>query len=301
MTAPGGWRRLVAGVREYLGMQGLLGAAPTDEARRAAASEAATEASQKRDAAEVLLSRGAPAEALRLGLESARRLKRAVELIDVTRSAALQRAVERAERGEAAIGTPPELDAAVTSAQTTALRRLVRAEIAVERELHVLLRDRRGLLRLRRQRWVAVAMVLLAPFALAAFLVHARHGIHVRASSVGDEEYAADRAIDGDPETEWVPAGMGEEWLELRFPAPRHVRTVRILNGDTLPDRASRKVVVEFYLHGERAGTAQHEFDTQYPAQWKEFSVSDLLCDRIRILVVSHFGTGAAIAEVEVN
>jgi hypothetical protein len=282
-------------------MKARLESSATDEARRAEASEAAAEARQKRDAAEVLLLRGAPAESLRLGVESLQRLKRAIELVDATRSPGLERALDRAERCEAAMGALPELDAAVAATQTTALRALVRAELAMDRELAVLLRDRRGLLRLRRRRWLLVAMLVLAPIALGALLVRARHRVHVRASSVGYEEYAADRVVDGDPETEWIPAGTGEEWLELRFPGPRHIRTVRLLNGDTLPDRGSRKVVVEFWLQGERRGTASHEFEHQAPAEWKEFSVTDMFCDRIRIVVVSHYGTGAAIAEVEVN
>lgn len=300
MTGAGRWGRVFASMVEYLTMRRPMRGAGSDAVRRAAALEALREARQKRDASELLLLRGSRAEALRLGAESLERLRRGLERIDASDAALMKRAIERVERCGARLGTPPQLDSAVTSAQAAALRALLRAEGALDGRLDVAILDRRGLLRLRRQRWVLAAAIVLAPVGLAAFVRGELRGLHIRASSVLDEEYAADRAIDGDPETEWVPAGSGEEWVELRFRA-RRVGTLSIQNGDLLPDRAARKVQVEFYLDGKSYGTTSREFDVDRPGQSIDLAAAGLLCDRIRIVVATHYGTGGALAEVRVN
>jgi len=124
-------------------------------------------------------------------------------------------------------------------------------------------------------------------------------GITARASGVLDDQYAADRVLDGDPDTEWVSNG-GQEWLELRF-RPRVVHSVRILDGDTLPDRAVRSFRVELYDGATEYPTSKKTFDRQHPAEWQTIDFGGLECDRIRIVVESHYGAGAAIAEVQVD
>jgi hypothetical protein len=296
------WRGLLEHAREYMTMARSIGAVRDDSAR-AAASEAMREARQKRNAAELVLLRGSPAEALRLGAESLELLRRALACLGqagVSGAAGRRRAVERVERFGAALGTLPKLDAAVARNQTASLRGLLRAQNALDRWLDVELLDRGGLLRLRRQRWVLAALILLAPAGVGAFARAALYGIHVRASSELDEQYAADRAIDGDPDTAWTPAGGGEEWLELRFPA-RRVHSLRILNGDTLPNHAAREVRAEFYLGDKVYPSGVRAFEAQYPPQLMQFDVDGILCDRIRVVIASHYGVGGAIAEVNVN
>jgi hypothetical protein len=140
----------------------------------------------------------------------------------------------------------------------------------------------------------------LSPVAIGAFVRYARYGLSVRASSELDEQYAADRAIDGDPNTAWTAKGGGVEWLEIRF-RPRAMHTLSILNGDTLPEHAAREIRVEFFLRDEVFPAGNRTFDVQTPAQWVTYEVDGLRCDRVRIEILSHYGAGGALAEVEVK
>jgi hypothetical protein len=83
---------------------------------------------------------------------------------------------------------------------------------------------------------MVVVLLALAPVAALVFIRASFFGLTARASTVLDDQYTADRVLDGDPDTEW--AANGEEWLEIRFRS-RIVHSVSILNGDTLPDRAA--------------------------------------------------------------
>ena len=54
-------------------------------------------------------------------------------------------------------------------------------------------------------------------------------GIKATASTIFSSEYSADMAVDDDPDTRWAtPAGTKQAWLELRYPAPKTVNSVRI-------------------------------------------------------------------------
>ncbi len=297
------WRNLVARPAEYLTLRRALAVADGLPAeRRVALRRHATEAWQKRDAAELLLSRGSRAEAIQLAAESARLIDEALQ--PVTESSPVStrrvgRAIEDMEWARAKLAPPPALDALVTRAQVGALRTLLSAELALQQPLGEALLDRRGLLRLKAQRWGVALAIVLSPLAAAAFVRGSFLGLTARASSVLDDQYAADRALDGDPDTEWVASG-GEEWLEIRFRS-RKVHTVRILNGDTLPDRAVKEMHVDFYDHAESHATHARTFTQQHPAQWQTYDVGGVTCDRIRIVITEHYGAGAAIAEVEIN
>jgi hypothetical protein len=293
-------------LREYLTMGGALGSsdrAPGET--RAAAREALAIAWQKRDSAEVLLARGLPAEAIRLGLESVTHVQRAATQlrdaglrVDPDLQQALDDLKQLAEPlAKAASSTA--VDARVPPEQRTALEDLLRAELSLEPRIDVLVLDRRGLLRLRWRRRVLAALVLFAPAGAVAFVRHSVFGLDARASSTLDDEYAADRVLDGDPDTEWVPGG-GEEWLELRFHR-RTVHNVHLLNGDLLPERAVHEVMFEFYLDNELISSGHKAFGASYPAEWISFDAGGIRCDRVRVVVTSHFGGGAALAEARID
>jgi hypothetical protein len=261
------------------------------------------EAWQKRNAAEILLLRGSLAEACRLAVESVSALERGVTVLGESGFVVTPRVrnkLDRAIQLRLTLESQPTDDDDVTQEQARTLRDLIGIEIVLEHALHVAVLDRAALLRLRRHRWFLALFVFLSPFAVGAFLHYAMYGVSIRASSELDDQYAADRAIDGDPNTAWTPKGGGQEWLEIRF-RPRSVRTLRILNGDTLPDRASKEVRVQFYLRDEVFPAGVQTFELQTPAQWITFDVAGLKCDRVRVEVLSHYGSTAAIAEVEVK
>jgi hypothetical protein len=296
------WRRILARPIEYLTLRRALEVAARLSAdQRVDLGRQATEAWQKRDAAELLLSRGSRAEAIRLAVDSASLVEESLRPVAdsspvCTRRVA--RAIEDLEWARAKLSPLPTPEALVTRAQARALRTMLSAELALQQPLREALLDRRGLLRLKVQRYVVALAIVVSPFAALAFVRGSFLGLTARAASALDDQYAADRVLDGDPDTEWV--ANGEEWLEIRFRS-RRVHTVRILNGDTLPDRAVKDMHVDFYDHAESHATQTRTFKQQHPAQWQTYDVGGITCDRIRIVVTEHYGAGAAIAEVEVN
>ncbi len=298
-----GWlSRLAARPLEYVTLRRALAVADRlPDEQRGALCRQATEAWQKRDAAELLLLRGSRAEAIRLATESARLIDEALQpVVDSSPVATrrISRAVEDMEWAKAKLAPPPALDALVTRAQTRALRTLLSAEFAMQQPLREALLGRPGLRRLRFHRAVVALAIVLSPLAALAFVRGSFLGLTARAGSVLDDQYAADRVLDGDPDTEWV--ANGDEWIEIRFRS-RKVHTVRILNGDTLPDRAVKEMHVDFYDLAESHATHARTFKQQHPAEWQTYDVGGITCDRIRIVITDHYGAGAAIAEVEVD
>ncbi len=297
------WQRLLAGPVEYVTLpQALHAADAVSTERRQTLANKATEASEKRDAAELLLSHGSRGEAITLAIACAHLMSECVEAVGdsgplMARRA--RRALEDIDWAAAKLTPPPVLDNQVTRAHEAALRTILSAELALVQPLREALLSRPQLKRLRVQRAVVVALVALSPIAAGVFIRASFLGITARASSVLDDQYTADRVLDGDPDTEWVASG-GEEWLELRF-RPRVVHTLGILNGDTLPDRAVKTMHVDFYNGNESHATSPRTFKQQHPAQWQTYDLGGIKCDRIRIVITEHYGSGAAVSEVEVK
>jgi hypothetical protein len=296
------WRRWLARPLEYLGLRRAIALAGELAAeRRATLSLAVEGATQKRDAAEVLQTRGSPAEAAALAVESGKALSTVLDAL--SGSSALQRGVVRSafrdmEWALGQLAPVPALDRDVTRGQRRALRTLLAAELALGQPLRTALLEPRGLRWLRLQRWLLVLVVALSPLAIALFVRRSFYGPTARASGVLDDQYTADRVLDGDPDTEWVASG-GDEWLELRM-HKQVVHGVRILNGDTLPDRAAKELHVDFFNGDESHATHPRTFNEQHPAQWQTYDVGGIVCDRIRIVITQHYGAGAALAEVQV-
>jgi len=297
------WRDGVELVREYLTLRNTQVAAErASDPVRSAAADALSEAWQKRDSAEALLSRGMHAEAIRLGGESLEHVRIGVGQLEdagLPLSAGAKQRVADLEFLGAELATAKPLERRISPEQATALAALLRTEFALEHRLAPLLLDRRGLQRLRLRRWLLSALVVAAPFGFATFLRLSYFGLDTRASSALDDEYTADRVLDGDPDTEWVPSG-GEEWIEIRF-RPRVVHTVRVLNGDLIPERAARDVRFEFYLHNDLKSSGTKQFAVGYPAEWISFDAGGVHTDRIRLVITTHYGNGGALAEVQVD
>jgi hypothetical protein len=298
-------RRALEGLVEYLTLRNAReDAARLSGARRGALVRSIEEARQKRDAAERLATQRASAEAIGLAVESARLMTDCAKELAGSRMITMRRvrrALEELERTleDLSLPPPPPIDAEITRRQRRALHAMLAIELPLGQSLHDALLDQRGLGRLRVQRAVTALLVLASPSLVLWFVKSSFLGPRARASSVLDEPYTADRVLDGDPDTEWVAAG-NEEWLELRF-HEQVVHTVKILNGDTLPDRAVKDFQVDFYRHADAIGSVSRTFEKPYPAQWQTIQAGGMRCDRIRIVVKSHFGAAAAIAEVKVE
>ena len=306
------WREAVRRVRDYLAMQGQLARTASQDASWAAARDAVRRSVQLRESAELLLARGSKSDGIRLVLESLGCLKGAAAVLaggDATWGLAVQgasqesagrraaRLVQEGERRAMRLEPAPPLEDQVTPDHAAAAQELVALELGLERTLHEALLDRRGLLRLRRQRWGFAALVLLSPFVAVAMLRAVLYGVSAGSSSNRSDQFTADRAVDGDPATAWEPNGGDDQWLELRFRS-RRVHRVRVLNGDS---RAARGVRMELYAGTTRLATETKEFPAESPAGWLVFDVPNLRGDRIRLVITSHYGAGGGIAEAEVN
>lgn len=261
------------------------------------------EARQKGEAAALLVERRIYAEAIRLATASAEQsidCAHAVSDGSLGKTRAVRRGLEQARWALGQLSSVPALEPQVTRGQRRALRTLLGALLPLGRALHDALLDQRGLARLRVWRAVTALLVLAAPILALVFVKRSFLGPTARASSVLNEQYAADRVLDGDPDTEWA-AGNGEEWLELRFHA-RAVHTVRVLDGHTLADRSVQEFDVDLYSRGNLVEGVTKRFDTQSSgAQWQTIDAGGIRCDRVRITVKSHYGSGAAIAEVTLD
>jgi hypothetical protein len=298
-------RGVIDWVVEYLTLRSALrDAERMTRDRREALRGSLEEARQRREAAGLLVERRMYAEAIRLATASAEQLIDSASAVrdgfwGTTRT--VRRGLEEATWALAQLSPAPAREAQVTRAQRRALGTLLGALLPLDRALREASLDRRGLATLRVWRAVTAMLVLGAPIMALVFVKRSFLGPTAKASSVLNEQYAADRVLDGDPDTEWA-AGGGDEWLELRFRS-RVVHTVRVLNGHTLANRSVQEFNVDFYSHRNvtAIATMTKTFDAQVPAQWQTIDAGGIRCDRVRITVKSHYGSGAAIADVTVD
>jgi hypothetical protein len=122
------------------------------------------------------------------------------------------------------------------------------------------------------------------------------------ASGVFSPEYPAAYAIDGIESTEWVLPDHTPGWLEIAYSSARRLRSVRIVNGHNSPylDRASERVRVTAFADEGAVATVEGRFPRLMP----ERSVLELPLDarhvtHLRVDVLSYFGSGGGLAEVE--
>jgi hypothetical protein len=155
--------------------------------------------------------------------------------------------------------------------------------------------------RTRRQRGIAGTLLGLA-IVLGIARLWGRP--HVSASGVYSPEYPASYAFDDIDSTEWVLPDHALGWLLISFSSSRHVHRVVVLDGHNrfYLDRGAERIRVTAFSKGTAVGSAEGRFgpltadrnalDLALDAQ----DVSD-----IRVDVLSFYGNGAALAEVEVH
>jgi hypothetical protein len=124
----------------------------------------------------------------------------------------------------------------------------------------------------------------------------------VVASATFGSEHPAYQVFDGVDSTEWLLPETSPGWVELRFRAARNVRVVRLVNAHNryYMDRASERVRVTAYAGGESLGSAEGKFKGIVEKR----STLDLALNasgvtRLRVEVLSYFGRGGGLAEIE--
>jgi len=290
--------------------------APFESHDRDAVAEALRRSARQAEAADTLWACGRRAEALRLACLSFDGALKAFEDVDPPIGAADRRRIETA--GAAAQLPLPSLERDLEDVHTRLFDAWREARELVEGSLieaaegpSVVARERRRTV-LGSLFFVSVALLLGAWN--WAFLPES---IEVRATGyrVLDtvETWPPENIIDRDEMTYWhlPPGDTGK--IELRFDAPRDIGELRILNAHDLhadnqnrKDRrryghASREIVVRAFagerLLAETEATLARVRD--FERQTIELTASG--ADRVEIEILSFFGEGGGLAEVEVR
>jgi hypothetical protein len=126
----------------------------------------------------------------------------------------------------------------------------------------------------------------------------------ISASATYSSEHAATNAIDGIESTEWLLPDSSLGWLDLKFPWPRRVRRVQLLNSHNRYyfDRATQRVRVTAFSHERTVASVEGSF-TQLTGERSplELKLDAQRVTRLRVDVLSFFKNGGGLAEIEVR
>lgn len=119
-----------------------------------------------------------------------------------------------------------------------------------------------------------------------------------------DPAFVAEMAIDGRPETEWIPPDGPTASLDLALVRDRDVARIELQNGHNrhYRDRAIRRFAVELYRDGSRIDRIEGEFpELRVPGRRLVLRPRRVArdVDRVRLVVLDSFGLGASLAELE--
>lgn len=154
-----------------------------------------------------------------------------------------------------------------------------------------------------RQRVAFAAGALVFASTVVTFAVHSARAT---VTSLADytPDFASPRAIDGDPQTEWLLPDHRPAFIDISLPTRRAVHGLTLTNGHNAPylDRAAKSVHVIVFdddVKVDEKTVTFTEIDKEPSA--RAVNLKGKVATRVRLDVLEHFGLGGAIAEVEVN
>jgi hypothetical protein len=156
--------------------------------------------------------------------------------------------------------------------------------------------------RARARRRLAIGLLGAAALAVVGISIWRRP--LVSASAVYSTQFPASQAADGLTATEWLLPDGQTGWLELGFRAPRDLRQVRLHNAHnrTYNDRATRRFRVTAFAGVRPLASAEDEFDGIISSDpERRVALGARGVTRVRVEILSHFGRGAGLAEVDVE
>jgi hypothetical protein len=156
--------------------------------------------------------------------------------------------------------------------------------------------------RARVRRRLSIGLLAAAALAITGLRLW-RHPV-VSASAVYSAEFPASQAADGIAATEWLLPGGRTGWLELGFRSPRQVRGVRLLNSHnrSYRDRATRRFRVTAFAGLRSLASAEGELEAIGTSTTeRRIALEAGGVTRIRVEILSYFGAGGGLAEVEVE
>jgi hypothetical protein len=277
---------------------------------RTARRELVVRARQKKDAAEAV----APvslAESLVLMRDSVILFEKAVNEVGadqtfLERCAYIGVDAKTARRLEATLAglaerSLPVIDADVSEADVEFFSHLAEAAAVLNRALSPTILQKGDIVSRRLKRGLVTTLVGVAT-ALALYLGF--RPLPCQASGFLLEEYKCEMAVDGVVATEWLLPDGKDGWLDMRVSPRRAIHLVRVLNGHnrTSNDRAIRGYRLEAYSGDRLLQTASGEFPGLLPAPTPvDVPLVAKGVDRLRIVVTSWYGGGAALAEIKVE
>jgi hypothetical protein len=304
-SARGVWRGFVAWAREYLTLRATAARLERlDEATRKRLAAKVAVARQKRDSAARQLMEGSSAEAIRLGRESLALMAEGSKELEGggLLDGRATRRLEQANRWIGQVGDGPASDSHVTEAHRSLLRQVLRALYEVEPLLAAKTMDSATLVRVRRAHRALAVFCGAAGVAVLVASLAVRWAPKAHASSRLGIFYGADRSIDGDLQTDWVPQNGAGQWLEIRLPTRGSVTRIELVNGHVLPGHAVKTIDLALYRgHALVWSLLRASLPEAHPATPVTFEVPSVQCDRLRINVVEFYGAGGALSEVIVQ
>jgi len=195
----------------------------------------------------------------------------------------------------------PALESDVGEAEVETYNQLTKAALTLDRALSRKITLQGDLLARRRKRRVVAALVGVAT---ALVLYVEFRPLPCRASAFLFEEFRPEMAIDGVVESEWLLPDGKPGWIDVRVRPSRDIRSVRVINGHNRAsmDRAIRAYRLEAYSGRRLVNSVSGEFPALLPAPPPtEIPLVAKDVNRVRLVVVSWFGAGAALAEIKVQ
>lgn len=157
-------------------------------------------------------------------------------------------------------------------------------------------------MRRRRRRWLVIGAGLIVIVGVF-FCVRLWGRVRVRASASYAPEFPASYAVDGIDSTEWILPDGQLGWLDVYLPRAKDITRVVVLNGHNryYLDRATKRLRVTAYAGDQEVGSAEREFKAIKDGRSAlDIRLAAHGVTRVRVEILSYFGTGGTIAEVEV-
>lgn len=152
----------------------------------------------------------------------------------------------------------------------------------------------------------AIALVVYGVVAVIGLVWWARRPprLEAEASAAYSAQFAAAKAVDGDPKTEWLLPDRTTGAIDVRLVPGRSAHKLRVLDARNLPyaDRSTENFQIELFDGDDSRGKIDGKFDAfRAEETWREFPLPGVRIDRIHIEVKSWHQSGAGFAEIVVE
>lgn len=164
--------------------------------------------------------------------------------------------------------------------------------------------DTRSLRRAQIRRAAAIFLYAIIGVMLAVLIVRRGSTLTAEASGSFNATYFASKAVDNDPNSEWLLPDRATGWIDVEISPPRAVRIVRLLNARNVPynDRATGEFRVESSLKGAPLAGVDGAFPGFSAApMWRDVTLDGQTVDHIKVFVRSFHEAGGGFAEITIE